>query len=285
MFFHTEPVMPRMTRIRSVADTMMYLVEGDDRALLVDTGYGVGNLREFVGTLTDKPVVVVLTHGHVDHALGARGFEEVYLNPLDREVYLAHSQQEVQRAYPFSYPDDIWGAFAKPSEADWNQPLPFERFLPMHVGDVFELGGVSAAIMEGAGHTPGCVTILFPELRALLLGDACNEFTFLFESYCSPIAEYRAMLARLRDNVDGAYDRALFLHRAGEGPTDLISSVIDVCDDVLAGRSDAIEFHSLIGNGLIAKRMNFPTGGRCDGGIGNVVYDPAKMTARHTDKK
>jgi len=37
----------------------MYLLEGDEKALLIDTGYGAGNLRAFVETLTDKPVLVV----------------------------------------------------------------------------------------------------------------------------------------------------------------------------------------------------------------------------------
>lgn len=278
MFFCAEPVMPHMTRIRSVADTMMYLVEGEDRAVLIDTGCGAGNLREFVDTLTTKPVTVVLTHGHVDHALGARGFDEVYISPLEREVYLEHSRLELQRGYPTAMPREAQGPFDFPcGEADWSDPLPFENMRSLHVGDTFQLGGVSAVIMEGAGHTPGCVTVLFPELRALLLGDACNDFTFLFERCSASVADYRAMLVRLRDQADGAYDRVLFLHRSGEGAADMVSAVIHVCDDILAGRSDALPFHSFLGDGMIAKAMDLAGGRRCDGKAGNVVYDPAKL--------
>lgn len=278
MFFYAEAIMPSITRIRSVADTMMYLVEGDSRALLVDTGCGAGNLREFVNTLTDKPVIVVLTHGHVDHALGARGFDEVYISPLDREVYLEHSSPEAQRGFLTAMPKEAFGPFDTPrDDADWSDPLPFEKMRPLHIGDTFELGGVSAVITEGAGHTPGCVTVLFPELRALLLGDACNDFTFLFERHSASVVDYRAMLTRLWDAVDGAYDRTLFLHRSGEGAADMISAVIKVCDDILAGRSDAIPFHSFIGDGLIAKEMDPDSGRRRDGKAGNVVYDPAKL--------
>ena len=280
MFFSAEAVMPHITRIYSVADTMMYLVEGSERAVLVDTGCGIGDLYEFVRGLTDKPISVLLTHGHVDHALGAWGFDAVYLNPLDRDVYLAHSRREVQRSYASALPAEAWGPFDAPSDDDWRDPLLYEQFRPMYPGDVFELGGISAVITEGAGHTPGCVTILFPELRVLLLGDACNEFTFLFEQYSSSVADYRDMLVRLKKDTDGAYDRVLFLHRSGEGDVNMVSNVIDVCDDILNGRADNIPFESFIGNnGVIAKEMDWQSG-RCDGKSGNIVYDPKKLTVK-----
>lgn len=58
----------------------MYLLEGSEKALLIDTGYGAGNLRAFVEKLTDKPIIVVNTHYHPDHAAGNGEFEEVYMS-------------------------------------------------------------------------------------------------------------------------------------------------------------------------------------------------------------
>ncbi len=58
----------------------MYLLEGEERALLIDTGYGVGNLRAFVEKLTDKPIVVANTHFHPDHAAGNGEFELAYMS-------------------------------------------------------------------------------------------------------------------------------------------------------------------------------------------------------------
>ena len=49
-----------------------YLLIGKERALLFDTAYGVGNLREFVEGITDKPVTVVNSHGHFDHTGGKK---------------------------------------------------------------------------------------------------------------------------------------------------------------------------------------------------------------------
>jgi len=41
---------------------------------------GVGHLKDLVSGLTDKPLTVLLTHGHVDHANGAPEFDTVLLN-------------------------------------------------------------------------------------------------------------------------------------------------------------------------------------------------------------
>lgn len=58
----------------------MYLLEGKEKVLLLDTGYGAGNLRAFVEKLTDKPIIVANTHYHPDHAAGNGEFEEVYMS-------------------------------------------------------------------------------------------------------------------------------------------------------------------------------------------------------------
>ena len=46
------------------------LIIGNEKALLIDTGYGYGNLREAVARLTDLPLIVANTHGHFDHVGG-----------------------------------------------------------------------------------------------------------------------------------------------------------------------------------------------------------------------
>ncbi len=79
----------------------MYLVIGQDSALLIDTGTGAGNLLECVRTITTLPLIVVNTHGHPDHAGSNYRFEEIYAHSLDfdairqfsntDQLYLDHS--------------------------------------------------------------------------------------------------------------------------------------------------------------------------------------------------
>ena len=126
---------------------------------------------------------------------------------------------------------------------------------------------------------PGYVTVLIPELRTLLLGDACNTFTYLFDTICSTVADYREMLLRLKDAVDGGYDHVLLCHGSdGRGSVDLIDSVILVCDDILRGETDDMPFQGFHGESVcIAKAMDFTTFSRVDGGTSNIVYDPGRI--------
>ena len=70
-YFTSEKISDHVTRITNPSVVYSYLVEGDERAVLLDTGCGLGDLKAYVESLTDKPYEVVLTHGHVDHAGGA----------------------------------------------------------------------------------------------------------------------------------------------------------------------------------------------------------------------
>ena len=58
----------------------MYLLEGKEKALLIDTGWGAGNLRGFVEGLTSKEILVANTHYHPDHAGSNGEFEEVMMS-------------------------------------------------------------------------------------------------------------------------------------------------------------------------------------------------------------
>lgn len=61
-----------------------YLLVGKQKALLIDTGLGVGgNLLEIVKGITDKPLTVICTHGHFGVVGGAGQFDEVQIDKAD----------------------------------------------------------------------------------------------------------------------------------------------------------------------------------------------------------
>jgi len=279
-FFQIHPLSSRIVRITDIASTHFYLLKGNREAALLDTGVGCGHLDECVRSLTKLPVEAIITHGHVDHAMGAGAFENVWISPLDNELYDEHSQAEVRLDY-IHRTAQLGGVSGSASvTAEMLEPVkPFEQFHALHPGNTFDLGGLTVEILEGAGHTPGCVTILIPEIRTLLLGDACNPFTYLFDKTCSTVADYRKMLLRLKSSVEGRYDHVLICHGPdGQGTTDLIDSVISVCDDILCGETDDIPFQGFHGEPVcIAKAMDMSTFSRADGGTGNIVYNPARI--------
>ena len=66
-----------------VYNESLYLVEGNDRALLIDAGTVIPDLDKIVAKITTKPVTMILTHAHGDHAGGVGPFPEVFLNAGD----------------------------------------------------------------------------------------------------------------------------------------------------------------------------------------------------------
>ena len=66
-FFKARRIYDNVTLITGLGGEQSFLIEGSDKALLIDGLSGVGSLKAFVRELTELPVTLVNTHGHVDH--------------------------------------------------------------------------------------------------------------------------------------------------------------------------------------------------------------------------
>lgn len=269
--FISEKISPTVTRIHGITDEQMYLIEGNNRAALIDTGSGVGSLRTYVEGLTDKPIFVLLTHGHVDHAMGAPEFDTVYMSRKDRYIYEDHCNMQLRREYLSQSP-----AFPAVEEQDYIPLAPCDSFHDLKEGDVFDLGGITIEIFDCPGHTLGSVAILLREERTLITGDACNTFTFLFDWYSTDITTYEKSLRHLLSQTEGAFDRIYLSHRGSDAPKELIRGVLQVCEDIKSGRTDDIPFHFMGQSACIAKAI-LTEDVRSDGGIGNIVYSKDKI--------
>ena len=140
----------------------LYLLEGDEKALLVDTGWGCGDLRRYVEGLTDRPLLVVNTHGHLDHAGGNGWWPEVHMHA------------------------DAAG------DADHLPPMPARRRMPftsyqkvfVDDGFVFELGGREVEVLAIPAHAAGSIALLDRETGMLFCGDEIESGqVLLFEHH------------------------------------------------------------------------------------------------------
>ncbi len=266
-YYSSEKISDRITQITSLTGEFMYLVEGTEKALLIDTCVGYGHLRDFVEKLTEKPITVVLTHGHVDHAMGAPEFDEVYMNRKDKDIYQEHKRMEVRKGYIRMGLGDVSEEL---KEEDFVLPTDL-NFKELKDGMIFSLGGIDLEIFETPGHTPGSITILIKEERILFLGDACNTFTFLFDDKALPVHAYCEVLQKLDQATNGRYDQVLLSHGISVAPKDMISSVLSVCQDIILGKADDIPFEFMGKQAYIAKAIG-ENRMRADGGLGNIVY-------------
>ena len=267
--FEPEKISPTTTRIRAPGFELMYLVEGKEKAALIDTGSGLGFLRAYIEKLTHKPVIVLLTHGHVDHAMGAAEFPEVYMNHADDYIYTQHADMVFRKD----------GLFLCPQKVEEKEIIPakeLSEIKQMSGGDSFDLGGIHIDIYDLPGHTRGSVVMLIREERVLLLGDACNYLTFLHEPYSTSVKEYKENLETLKPQVEGKYDAVYLSHGPGNGDVGLIDGVIAVCQDIMDGHTDDIPFGFKDSKGFLAK-AEVERDVRRDGGIGNVIYSKERI--------
>lgn len=132
-------------RINDSTGVCEHLVVGSERAALIDTGFGVGNLKGYVESLCSLPYAVYLTHGHLDHAGGAYGFPEVYMNSLDKDLERKQTtlefRKQLMRGSGNVFDDDLY-------LSQRNEP-----FLELHDQDEIDLGGVHVLFLHVPGHT------------------------------------------------------------------------------------------------------------------------------------
>ena len=108
-FFTANRIFENVTQIGGLGGELCYLVEGGERALLIDGLSGVGSLKAFVRELTDLPVELALTHGHVDHAGAAFEYGVCRVHPADVEMLYEHG--DPARRYDFATRGRPAGAF------------------------------------------------------------------------------------------------------------------------------------------------------------------------------
>ena len=191
MSFRYRELLPGVFHIEDALGVCMTLLVGSERALLVDAGFGLEDVAAFVGTLTDRPVRLVLTHGHYDHILGAGYFPEAALGKAD--TALAHAHSGVfwrQRALDEA---DRQGVLTD-RRAFLSRPEPLWKNLEERR---IELGGLSVQVIPCPGHTPGSVVFYVPERALLLTGDDWNPCTWLFFPEALPVQDYRQNMQKL----------------------------------------------------------------------------------------
>lgn len=273
-YYSSEKINENLTLIRSLCGELMYLLESGGDVALIDSCVGVGHLKEYVKTLTDKPITLFLTHGHIDHAMGAPDFETVYMNHKDIPLYQSQCSVKERQGYVMGCAGPVVGAQFEVT--DYTKSEPDKKFEDLQDGDTFTVGDFHLDCYEFEGHTPGSMVFLIREMEILILGDSCNNSTFLFDENSLPLYQYREKVMFNRDRMEGKYSRLFLSHHVMEGDIDLMSNVVEVCDEVLSGTADDLPFEFMGMKAYIAKACNefFQ---RDDGKSGNVIYNKERL--------
>lgn len=260
--YRYEQLSQHLYRIIDVTEVCCYLVVGKERACLLDTCNGIGNIKEIVSQITNLPVFVILSHGHLDHIGGAGLFDEVYLHKDDVPVFKKHGDMK------YRIQDTLEHVQLPLKASDFIETYTGE-LREINDGDMFDLGDIHIKMILVKGHTPGMMCPLIVEERVIIFGDACGVGVLLFDEYSSCVTEYRESLHSLK-HVESEYDRIYRNHGTFTSPKELLDNVIECCDLILAGEDDhePTEFHGY--EMFAAKRRDGHN--RVDGKEGNLLY-------------
>ena len=228
----------------------MFVIVGEEKALVIDTGVGIGDFRWLLENkiLKGLPYEVVASHNHLDHIGGAYSFENIYMHEADideKEIALASDLEERRdyariiikregKYYPYSVEEDI---------------LPWDRypnFIPIKDGHVFDLGGRKVSAYHCPGHTKGELVFIDDLTRTLIVGDAFNcNFYFRTDIGKDPKDDLKVAYeaAKRIYDMNDRYDMVINSHHDFRGfgnplNPDVMPNLIECLASLAEGRAE-----------------------------------------------
>ncbi len=266
--FDVAKISAHLYRITDALDVCCYLAVGEERACLLDTCTGVGNLKACVESITALPLTVVLSHAHMDHCGGAGWFPKVFLCTSELPILQIHRDLDFRSKF---FSDHL----KLNLEQEDFLTVPEDVFQDIPKGLELDLGGITVQLLHAPGHTPGMICPLIPQDRALIIGDACDDNVLLFDKFSSGVREYKENLQQLKDR-EGEYDYIYGNHGAFVFSRELIDNVLECCDLILQHKDAHIPTKAL-GDQMYSCCPTGPDGLRLDGKPGNVLYSDEKV--------
>lgn len=214
-----HPLSDHLYLIDDAGESTCYLLIGREKAMLIDTANGREDLHAIVRGLTQLPLVIVNTHGHVDHVCGNVYFAGAYLHPDDLPIareHLGYAKEEFDKA--------------------GLKPCPF---LPLCIGDLFDLGGIEVEVVSLRGHTPGSVGLIDLQDRILFSSDGLNTHLWMQLDHSTSIRTLHTTLLDLQKQHGQKFDRILTGHGKDFYPYEIFDQLIAGCEDLLSGRTQA----------------------------------------------
>jgi hydroxyacylglutathione hydrolase len=190
-----------------MASESLYLVEGDNKALLIDAGTKIIDLDKIVASITKKPVILVATHVHPDHTGSSIDyFNEIYINAADTV--------NIPQMMP-NYKGKI---------------------LFLKDGQVFDLGGRQLDVVFTPGHTPGSTTFIDKKAGYGFSGDSFGSGNLLltvnFSTLLSTCEKTSAMMEKY--GIKQLYPGHFFGKNAETKQR--VDDMITLSKDVLSGK-------------------------------------------------
>jgi glyoxylase-like metal-dependent hydrolase (beta-lactamase superfamily II) len=250
--FETTPETYALYESGQFEEVISYLVIGEEKAALVDTGNGIGDIHGLIEELTDLPIIVVNTHAHADHTGGNWAFDEValYDHSWARNRLRGRTHEEMGN---FLGEGMVWKPLPKGFDPATYHSKPFKVTHWLKEGDKIDLGGKELEIIHTPGHTSDSVSLLEKREHLLFTGDIFYQAPIYIYSLDSDINEF---ISSFRKMVKADYDWAMPAHNEALVEKKVVESVLTAIESIKAGKAGA--FKPGIANGIKVRRYDYP---------------------------
>lgn len=212
-------------------EVISYLVIGSEKALLFDTGLGIGDMKRVVSELTELVPIVVNSHTHYDHVGSNHQFDTVRGTETDY-TRMSADGREHDAVAEFVGEGWIWKPTPEGFSRESYRSEPFAIAETLEDGDVFELGGRKLEVLLTPGHAPDALCLLDRENRLLFTGDTFYPATLYAHLVGSDFHRYRKTAQRLSD-LAGDVDFVLPAHNEPWVSSDYLPKMRDAFESIV----------------------------------------------------
>lgn len=240
-FTHKE-IDPGIWVINDNQQDNIYLVEGEELALVIDTGLGYQNVKSYIETITDKPLVVVNTHAHPDHAGGNHVFEQVHIHKDELETLNYYTSEPVMI--------DTFKRFVKQEMPDHllDKHKASPSMITIDDGFQFDLGNRILEVIHIPGHSPGSIALYDEQSKNMFTGDMANGHLWLQVKYVTSVKDFLGSIRKLQ-TYPASVDRLLPGHGEPLSPNRL-NTLEAAAEKLISGKCMVTPYSSPLGDAI-----------------------------------
>lgn len=150
-------------------ETHCYLLLGTNKAVLIDTGLGVSNIKDVIDGLTELPISIITTHAHWDHIGGHHLFEDISVHALEVDWLSGH----------FPLPLSVVKSNLLKDQCQFPQHFNIDNYriyqghptTILNDGNIIDLGNRKLQVIHTPGHSPGHICLYEKAKEYLYTGD------------------------------------------------------------------------------------------------------------------
>lgn len=204
-----------------------FLLSGSKKALLIDSGMRTHNAKELARELTKLPLFLINTHADIDH-IGSNGeFDSFFMNLAECSNF-------------------------------YNSQRQSGKIVPVHDGDIIELGDRPLKIIETPGHTPGSIAILDIKKRRIFTGDPIQDGRIFMFGVQREMHAYIHSLERIM-SMSGEFDEIFPSHGTCPKSPDIIKKLHGAALEILTGGGAKGKREEIFGKPIVSYDMGVAT--------------------------